>query len=109
MNDGGRICDAWNPGLTSEIPKRLLPLVTLYRAENSDVDYAHAKEMAELCGLEAKDAIAFRVERLIVHELLIRLGSSSLSEMSAARPAAGRSTQRNSTPVMAPDGRTQHR
>jgi hypothetical protein len=75
MHDSDRVCDAWNPGLTSEIPKGLLPLVTLYRAENSEVDYAQAKEMAELCGLEAKDTIAFRVERLIVHELLIRVTS----------------------------------
>ena len=35
--------DAWNPGLTSEIPGRLMPQVTLYRPENSDVDYPGRK------------------------------------------------------------------
>lgn len=65
--------DAWNPGLNSAIPSRLLPLVTLYRPENSEIDYAAAKEAAEFCGLKPHDMVAFRVNRLIVHELLIRV------------------------------------
>ena len=39
--------DAWNPGLESEIPSRLLPLVTLFRPENSTVDYPQAKAAAD--------------------------------------------------------------
>lgn len=65
--------DAWSPGLNSEIPSRLLPLVTLYRPENSEVDYAAAKEAAEFCGLKPHEMVAFRVSRLVVHELLIRV------------------------------------
>lgn len=65
--------DAWNPGLNSEIPGRLLPLVTLYRPENSEIDYAAAKEAAEFCGLKPHEMIAFKVSRLVVHELLIRV------------------------------------
>jgi len=75
MRDVDGQCDAWHPGLTSEIPKRLLPFATLYRPENSEIDYAQAAEIAELCGLDAKETNAFRLERLIVHELLIRVTS----------------------------------
>ena len=66
-------CNAWNPGLKSEIPARLLPKVTLFLPENSEVDYASAKEAAAFCGLEAKEMTGLRLERLIIHELLIRV------------------------------------
>ena len=65
--------DAWNPGIASVIPSRLLPLVTLYRPENSDIGYAEARELAEICGLSPHELVAFKVRRLVVHELLIRV------------------------------------
>jgi len=65
--------DAWNPGIASVIPTRLLPLVTLYRPENSRIGYREARELAEICGLNPHEMIAFRVRRLVVHELLIRV------------------------------------
>jgi len=73
MTENGDKFDAWHPGLNSEIPSRLLPLVTLYRPENSTIDYRQAKAAADFCGLEAKDMIALKIERLTVHELLIRV------------------------------------
>ncbi len=65
--------DAWNPGLTSEIPASLLPIVTLYQPENSTVGYEEAKKAAAFCGLKPADMVAFTLERLITHELLIRV------------------------------------
>ncbi len=65
--------DAWNPGLTSEIPARLMPLVTLYSPENADVAYAEARESADFCGLKPHDMVAFKLGRLAVHEILIRV------------------------------------
>ncbi len=65
--------DAWNPGLTSEIPARLMPRVTLYTPENSTVDFSTAKEAAGFCGLKPQDMVAFTVSRLAVHEILIRV------------------------------------
>jgi hypothetical protein len=64
---------AWNPGLTSNLPSRLLPQVTLFRPENSHIGYAEAKEAADFCGLAVEQLCALRVERLVVHELLIRV------------------------------------
>ena len=65
--------DAWNPGLSSDIPAALLPLVTLYVPENSTVGYPDAKSAADFCGLKPQDMIAFTVPRLAVHEILIRV------------------------------------
>ncbi len=67
---------AWDPGLSSDIPTRLLPLVTLYRPENSTIDYEQAKAASEFCGLEPKLMVSLRLERLILHELLIRVTGS---------------------------------
>ena len=66
---------AWNPGLNSQIPSALLPLVTLYRDENSSVSYAQAKELSQFCGLKPKQLNCFRTERLIIHDLLVRVTS----------------------------------
>ncbi len=65
--------DAWNPGVDSTIPTRLMPLVTLFRPENSSVGYGEARELADICGLKPQELVAFNVRRLIVHELLIRV------------------------------------
>ncbi|MEQ8666544.1 MAG: hypothetical protein RIC16_12565 [Rhodospirillales bacterium] len=64
---------AWDPGLESTIPGELMPQVTLFRPENAFISYAEARELAEFCGLTPADVAFFRPERLIVHELLIRV------------------------------------
>ncbi len=64
---------AWNPGLQSDIPWPLLPLSTIFRAENvlTTADYVH--ELADVAGLGVDELAIFRPERLVVHELLIRV------------------------------------
>ena len=64
---------AWNPGLSSRIPSSLQSSVTLFRPENSIVDYRNAKELSDFCGLKPAELISFRIERLIIHDLLIRV------------------------------------
>ena len=64
---------AWNPGLESDIPRRLQGAVTLFRPENATRDHAEARELAELIGAEASELAALRPERLVVHELLVRV------------------------------------
>ena len=73
MADADKQFDAWHPGLTSEIPAALLPRATLYAPENSDIGYREAKEAAEFCGLKPQDMVSFKVSRLAVHEILIRV------------------------------------
>src|ERR1700739_1252985 len=64
---------AWNPGLESQLPRDYLPLSSIFRAENVSTSVAKAYALSEFCGLPAEELGAFRVERLIVHELLIHV------------------------------------
>ncbi len=64
---------AWNPGLESELPREYLPLATVFRPENISTSAAKAQELQSICGLPAHELVAFRPERLAVHELLVRV------------------------------------
>lgn len=63
----------WNPGIQSEIPDELLPLSTLFRPENATRDAAAVEELHRLTGLSMEELALFRPERLVVHELLVRV------------------------------------
>jgi len=63
----------WNPGLESELPRELLPLETVFRRENVATSLAEAFELSDYCGLPPHELVAFRPERLIMHELLVRV------------------------------------
>lgn len=62
----------WNPGLGSDLPRHLLPLSTIFRAENVFTSVEHAHEYRDFTGLELQELVVFRPERLALHELLIR-------------------------------------
>jgi hypothetical protein len=63
----------WHPGLESELPRELLPLATVFRRENVSTSLAEAFELSDYCGLPPQELVAFRPERLITHELLVRV------------------------------------
>ena len=63
----------WHPGIESSVPRRLLPLATLYRPENVFGSLEDALELADLTGLPAEELVAFRPRRLALHELLVRV------------------------------------
>jgi hypothetical protein len=63
----------WNPGLESQLPRELLPLATVFRRENVSTSVAEAFELSDYCGMPPQELVAFRPERLIIHELLIRV------------------------------------
>lgn len=65
--------DPWHPGLESELPRALLPLATVFRPENVATSLTKALELSDHCGLPPQDLVAFRAERLIIHELLVRV------------------------------------
>ncbi len=65
--------NAWAPGLRSSIPASLLPEVTLFRNEVSTVDYVKARELADFCGLKSEQLMVFRPQRLVIHELLVKV------------------------------------
>src|SRR6188474_2723734 len=65
--------DAWNPGIESRIPDDLRPLATIFRPENAFTNVEHADDMHDLTGLPVAELVAFRPERLALHELLVRV------------------------------------
>ncbi len=50
-----------------------MPLATIYRPENVSTTLQQARELADFTGLAPHSLVAFRPERLIVHEVLIRV------------------------------------
>jgi hypothetical protein len=74
----------WNPGIESQLPRELLALSTLFRPENVRTGLADALELSDLTGLDLFDLVAFRPERLALHELLVRV-TADLSVPSGSR------------------------
>ena len=70
---GGGAFDAWNPGLESTIPARLAPRISLFHPDNAFSGHAEASEASEYCGLPAARMADLKVERMAVHELLVRV------------------------------------
>ncbi|MDB5986421.1 MAG: hypothetical protein JWR16_1474 [Nevskia sp.] len=63
----------WNPGISSNIPRRLLPRSTIFRADNVFTSVERAVELRDLTGLEFSELVVFRPQRLVLHEVLIRV------------------------------------
>jgi hypothetical protein len=63
----------WNPGILSQIPHELRHLCTIFRPENAFTSVASATELRLLTGFPLCDLVAFRPQRLLLHELLIRV------------------------------------
>ena len=63
----------WNPGIQSQLPAAVLPLATAFSSKNVFTTIAEAHERSAFTGLDCEDLVAFRPERLVVHELLIRV------------------------------------
>jgi hypothetical protein len=63
----------WNPGIRSQIPRDLRHLSTIFRPENVFTSIAAVTEMQGLTGFSPSELVAFRPQRLALHELLIRV------------------------------------
>jgi hypothetical protein len=63
----------WNPGIQSQLPEELHPLATIFRAENVFTSPAAAIELRGLTGFALSELVAFRPQRLALHELLVRV------------------------------------
>ena len=74
----------WNPGIRSPLPRELRALATVFRSDNIFTDARYAEELSDLTGLDAVDLVAFRPQRLALHEVLIRI-TADLSVPDGAR------------------------
>jgi hypothetical protein len=63
----------WNPGVESSLPREFLPLATVFAAGNSSSSLRDLEEAHAFCGLPIEKLVAFRPERLALHEVLIRV------------------------------------
>jgi hypothetical protein len=71
--DGTLLHGPWNPGILSQVPKELRHLSTIFRPENVSTSVAAIAEMQGLTGFSPSEFVAFRPQRLALHELLIRV------------------------------------
>jgi len=65
--------EPWNPGIVSQLPGELRHLCTIFRPENVSTDLAEVTELQLLTGMPPGELVAFRPQRLLLHELLIRV------------------------------------
>jgi len=72
---GDREAGPWNPDIKSTLPAQYLPLSTMFRPENVITSIETATELCDFTGLPIQQLICFRPERLVVHELLIRVSA----------------------------------
>jgi hypothetical protein len=72
-DDAAQSYGAWHPGIQSQVPKELWHLSTIFRPENVFTSIAAACELQGLTGLSPSELVAFRPQRLALHELLIRV------------------------------------
>ena len=66
---------AWSPDIKSTLPSQYLPLSTMFRPENVTTSIETANELSGFTGLPIQQLICFRPQRLVVHELLIRVSA----------------------------------
>jgi hypothetical protein len=71
--DDPQVHGPWNPGIQSQIPRELRHLSTIFRPENVFTSIAAVTEMQGLTGFSPSELVAFRPQRLALHELLIRV------------------------------------
>src|SRR3982074_652545 len=71
--DDNQLHGPWNPGIQSQIPRELRPLSTIFRPENVFTSIAAVTDMQGLTGFSPWHLVAFRPQRLALHELLIRV------------------------------------
>ena len=64
---------AWQPGIQSELPKHLRAYDSLYQPGCSSINYAQAMDLHRLTGIRAERLAAFTWQRLILHELVVRV------------------------------------
>jgi len=63
----------WHPGILSQVPLELRHLCTIFHPQNVRTSVATATELQLLTGLPLHELVAFRPQRLLLHEVLIRV------------------------------------
>ncbi|MDN3558073.1 hypothetical protein [Halomonas maura] len=64
---------AWNPGLEADLPSRYQALETIHHPANVDSRLADIPELSALTGLTEEQLVAFKAERLVLHEVIVQV------------------------------------
>ena len=67
---------AWNPGLSATLPKELCALETIFQQPFVYTSYDEVQELASLTGLKPEHLVGFTSKRLVLHELIVRVGAN---------------------------------
>ena len=65
----------WNPGISSQLTPELWRLCTIFRPENAFAAFDQVVEYGDLTGLPFPNLVVFRPERLVLHEVLVRVSA----------------------------------
>lgn len=76
--------DAWNPGVSSRIPREFQHLESIHRAEHVYPGPELVEDYAQLTGLPPEELVMFRPARLALHEVIVRV----TAEISVAEGAS---------------------
>src|SRR5882762_8831185 len=63
----------WHPGIRSQVPLELRHLCTIFQPHNVLTSVAAATELQSLTGFPLHELVTFRPQRLLLHEVLIRV------------------------------------
>ena len=74
-HSGDENTGAWNPGIKSTLPSEYLSLSTMFQTRNVFSNIETATELSDFTGLAIQQLVFFRPERLVTHELLIRVSA----------------------------------
>ncbi len=85
---------AWNPGIDPGIPPEYRALETLFRPESVASRLEDAQELAQLTGLLHQELVRFRPERLVLHELIVRVTAEIVVAEGEAEEVFGRNFRR---------------
>ncbi len=72
-NKKNAIFSAWNPGIESEIPRAYRELETIYDANHVFTSLEEVNRLVDETGLDALELISFRPQRIVLHELIVRI------------------------------------
>ena len=66
----------WDPGILSQMPLDVLKRSTFLSADNILQSFDEVEEIRAFTGLAREDIVAFRPQRMAIHELLIRISAN---------------------------------
>jgi hypothetical protein len=64
---------AWSPGIETEIPDQYRLLETIYDSKNVSSNIDEINALAQETGLSPEELVVFRPDRLVLHELIVRV------------------------------------